>query len=73
MSKSMGSKIRYIIEALISALLFLFQYIPVSGPWFGFMVFPLAAYVSVFFWVYPEFRGSEIFYSFSLRISCLVG
>lgn len=64
MSKSIGPKIRHIIQALISALLFFFQYMPVSGPWYGFMVLPLAAYVSVFFWGYSEFRGSEIYLLF---------
>lgn len=60
MSKSIDRKIRHMIQALISAFLFLFQYIPVLGPWMGSMIFPLAAYVFGYFWVLPEFRGSEI-------------
>lgn len=60
-SKSIDRKVRHIIQTLISAFLFLFQYIPVSGPWFGFMIFPLAAYIFGFFWSLPEFRGDQIY------------
>ncbi|TET19802.1 DUF1295 domain-containing protein [Candidatus Bathyarchaeota archaeon] len=61
MSKSIDRKVRHIIQTLISAFLFLFQYIPVSGPWFGLMIFPLAAYIFGFFWSLPEFRGDQIY------------
>jgi protein-S-isoprenylcysteine O-methyltransferase Ste14 len=61
MSKSIDRKVRHIIQALISAFLFLFQYIPVAGPWLGLMFFPLAAYVFGFFWSLPEFRGDQIY------------
>ena len=54
-------KISRMIEGLASAFLFLFQYIPVAGPWFGLMVFPLAAYIFGFFWSLPEFRGDQIY------------
>ena len=58
---SQGSKIRRVIEGLASAFLFLFQYIPVAGPWLGLMAFPLATYIFGFFWSLPEFRGDQIY------------
>lgn len=61
MSKSVGGKIRHVIEALSSAFLLLFQHIPVAGPWRGFMIIPLAGYVFGFFWEFPEFRGQQIY------------
>ena len=61
MSKSIDRKVRHIIQTLISAFLFLFQYIPVAGPWYGLMIYPLAAYVFGFFWSLPEFRGDQIY------------
>ena len=61
MSKSIDRKARHIIQTLISAFLFLFQYIPVAGPWYGLMIYPLAAYVFGFFWSLPEFRGDQIY------------
>ena len=60
MSKSIDRKVRHIIETLTSAFLFLFQYIPVTGPWLGPMFGPLAAYIFGTFWSLPEFRGSQI-------------
>ena len=60
MSKSIDRKVRHIIKTLISAFLFLFQYIPVTGPWLGPMFGPLAAYIFGTFWSLPEFRGSQI-------------
>jgi len=60
-SKSIDRKVRHIIQTLISAFLFLFQYIPVAGPWYGLMIYPLAAYVFGFFWSLPEFRGDQIY------------
>jgi protein-S-isoprenylcysteine O-methyltransferase Ste14 len=32
---------------------------PVVGPWFGFMIFPFAAYIFGFYWLFPEFRIYE--------------
>ena len=61
MSKSVDRKVRHVIQALISAFLLFFQYMPVAGPWFGLMIFPLAAYVFGFFWSLPEFRGDQIY------------
>ncbi|KPV64837.1 MAG: hypothetical protein AOA65_0751 [Candidatus Bathyarchaeota archaeon BA1] len=59
--KSKDSKIRHTIEALTSLFLFLLQYIPVAGPWFGFMILPLAPFVLGLFWVLPEFWEAEIY------------
>jgi len=59
--RSKESKIRHAVESLVSAFLFLFQHIPVAGPWFGLMTFPLAAYIFGFFWSLPEFRGEQIY------------
>jgi protein-S-isoprenylcysteine O-methyltransferase Ste14 len=61
LSKSIDRKVRHIIQALVSAFLVFFQYIPVSGPWLGPMIFPLAAYVFGFFWSLPESRGDQIY------------
>lgn len=58
---SQRSKIRRVIEGLASVFLFLFQYIPVAGPWYVFMVYPLTAYIFGFFWGLPEFRGDQIY------------
>ena len=60
MSKSKDRKLRHIIETIITAFLFAFQYIPVLGPWFGFMVFPLAVYICGLLWAHPEFFGAQI-------------
>jgi len=59
-SKSRDRKIRHIVEAVIAAFLFAFQYIPAAGPWYGLMIFPLATYIFSLFWAYPEFLGSEV-------------
>jgi len=56
-----SEKVRGLIEALSAFLLCLFQYAPVAGPWFGFMVFPIAFYVFIFFWSLPEFRGQQLY------------
>ena len=48
------------METLVSAFLFVFQYIPVAGPWFGFMIFPLIVYVSGLMWAHPEFLGAQV-------------
>ena len=58
-SKSRNRKIRHVMETLISAFLFAFQYIPVVGPWFGFMIFPLLIYISGLMWAYPEFLEAQ--------------
>ena len=58
-SKSRNHKIRHVMETLISAFLFAFQYIPVAGPWFGFMIFPLLIYISGLMWAYPEFLEAQ--------------
>jgi len=60
MPKSWDSKIRHLIEALISAFLFVFQYIPVAGPWYGIMIFPLALYISGLWWTEPDLLGAQI-------------
>ena len=60
MSKSRDRKIRHMMETLVSAFLFVFQYIPVAGPWFGFMIFPLIVYVSGLMWAHPEFLGAQV-------------
>ncbi len=60
MSKSKNRRFRHIIETLITAFLFAFQYVPAAGPWFGLMIFPLAIYISGLVWAYPEFLGAEI-------------
>lgn len=60
MSKSQDSKIRHLTETLISAFLFVFQYIPVAGPWYGLMIFPLITYISGLAWAHPDFIGAEI-------------
>ena len=59
MSKSRNRKIRHVMETLVSAFLFAFQYIPVAGPWFGFMIFPLLIYISGLMWAYPEFLEAQ--------------
>jgi protein-S-isoprenylcysteine O-methyltransferase Ste14 len=60
MSSSKDSRIRHLVETLISAFLFVFQYIPVAGPWFGLMIFPLATYISGLAWAYPDFLDVQI-------------
>lgn len=60
MSESQDSKIRHLTETLISAFLFVFQYIPVAGPWYGLMIFPLITYISGLAWAHPDFIGAEI-------------
>lgn len=60
MSKSKGGRIRHIIETLVTPFLFAFQYIPGAGPWYGFMIFPLAVYISGLLWAYPEFLSAQI-------------
>lgn len=60
MSKSQDSKIKHLTETLISAFLFVFQYIPVAGPWYGLMIFPLITYISGLAWAHPDFIGAEI-------------
>jgi len=59
-SESEDSKIRHLIETLISVFLFVFQYIPVAGPLFGFMIFPPVTYISGLVWAYPDFLGAQI-------------
>ncbi|MEM3798334.1 MAG: DUF1295 domain-containing protein [Candidatus Bathyarchaeia archaeon] len=68
----MERKLRHLIEVLSSAILCLFQYVPVAGPWFGLMVFPLAFYVFGFFWSLPEFREQQ-FYLFLLEPRLMFG
>ena len=60
MSESEDSKIRHLIETLISVFLFVLQYIPVAGPWYGLMIFPLVTYISGLVWAYPDFLGAQI-------------
>jgi protein-S-isoprenylcysteine O-methyltransferase Ste14 len=60
MSNSKESKIRHLVETLISVFLFVFQYIPVAGPWYGLMIFPLITYISGLVWAYPDFLGAQI-------------
>jgi len=48
------------IEVLVSASLFVFQYIPVAGPWWGLMIFPLIIYVSGMIWSHSEFVAAQI-------------
>ena len=60
MSKSRNRKVRHMIETMISAFLFAFQYIPVAGPWFGFMIFPLIIYISGLMWAHPEFLEAQV-------------
>lgn len=60
MSKSKDRKFRHIIETIITAFLFAFQYIPAAGPWMGSMILPLAAYICGIVWAYPEFFEAEI-------------
>jgi protein-S-isoprenylcysteine O-methyltransferase Ste14 len=59
-SKSRDRKIRHMMETLVSAFLFVFQYTPVEGPWYGFMIFPLIIYISDLMWAHPEFLGAQI-------------
>lgn len=61
MSHSLEGRLRHLIEALSSALLFLFQYVPIIGPWFCPMALPLAFYIFDFFWRYPEFREQQFY------------
>ena len=58
-SKSRNRKTRHVMETLISAFLFAFQYIPVAGPWFGYMIFPVLIYISGLMWAYPEFLEAQ--------------
>jgi len=60
MSNSKESKIRHLVETLISVFLFVFQYIPVAGPWYGFMIFPLITYILGLVWAYPDFLDAQI-------------
>lgn len=60
MSKSKDSKIRHAIESSIAIFLFLFQHMPVVGPWYGFMCFPLATYIFSLLWTYPDFLDYEV-------------
>jgi len=55
-------KLRQIAEALSSAFLFSFQYVPAAGPWYGLMVFPLAFYLFMLFFRFPEYVGSGLYY-----------
>lgn len=55
-------KLRQIAEALSSAFLFSFQYVPAAGPWHGLMVFPLAFYLFMLFFRFPEYVGSGLYY-----------
>jgi len=60
MFKSIKIKVRHLIEALASVFLFLFQHIPVAGPWYGHMLFPLATYLFGTCWLLsPEYREYE--------------
>jgi len=59
-SKSRDRKFRHMMETLVSAFLFAFQYIPVAGPWFGFMIFPLIVYISGLLWAHPEFLEAQV-------------
>lgn len=58
---NLEKRLRRLIEALSAVFLYLFQYVPVAGPWYGFMIFPLAFYVFGFFWSLPEFRGQQLY------------
>jgi len=60
MARHNESKLRHVIEALVSAFLLAFQYIPVLGPWMGFMILPLAVYVTGLLWAYPEYFGAQL-------------
>ena len=59
-SKSRNRKIRHMMETLVSAFLFAFQYIPVAGPWYGLMIFPLITYISGLVWAHPDFLEAQI-------------
>jgi protein-S-isoprenylcysteine O-methyltransferase Ste14 len=47
-------KVRHALEALTSLTFFLFQYMPLGGPWFGFMFVPLASYIFSMLWLSPD-------------------
>ena len=60
MSSSKDSKIRHLIETLASVFLFVFQHIPVAGPWYGLMIFPIITYISGLVWAHPDFLEAQI-------------
>ena len=76
MTRSLESKIRHIIEGLVSAFLLCFQYIPTFGlPEMGPMILPLAAYIAGLLWVYPEnfgFALNELLFSERLMFGRIV-
>lgn len=52
------SKMRHIIEALVSAFLVAFQYVPAYGmPVMGPMILPLATYITGLLWIYNDSFG----------------
>ena len=75
MLKAKDSKVRHAVESLISAFLFVFQHIPVVGPWMGPMCIPLGTYILSTLWVYPDFLDSTahlLFFSGRLMFGRIV-
>jgi protein-S-isoprenylcysteine O-methyltransferase Ste14 len=60
MLNSIDSIIRHVIETLVSLFLFVFQHIPVAGPWFGAMTLPLITYILGLMWTEPELLEAQI-------------
>lgn len=52
--------IRQIFSRTLSLLLIIIQYIPVVGPWYGIMLFPIMLYFLAVLTVYPEFITMEL-------------
>ena len=75
MAKTKDNKVRHAVESLISAFLFVFQHIPVVGPWMGPMCIPFATYILSTLWVYPDFLDSTaqlLFFSGRLMFGRIV-
>lgn len=73
-SMSIGGKIRHAIESIVTVFLFLFQYIPLAGPWYGFMCIPLVTYVFSVLWLSDssEINLYPLFYSKRLMFGRIV-
>jgi len=75
MLKAKDRKVRHAVESLIAAFLFIFQHMPVVGPWMGPMCIPLATYILSTLWVYPDFLDSTahlLFFSGRLMFGRIV-
>lgn len=48
-------RLRHIVESLSAGFLFLFQYIPVGGAWWGPMCYPIAFYIFHQMWASPDY------------------